>query len=109
MSRKLLLASAAVLVLLAAAVLLAGGAVRAKLPAPGGASLSPPGPAQAGKPQVSGPAHGAPGNLPPPVAPNVILYDQYNNAGANSTVSQDFETANDAFDNQLADDFVVPA
>ncbi len=39
----------------------------------------------------------------------VILYDQYNNPGANSTVSQDFETANDAFDNQAADDFVVPA
>src|SRR5437868_1270781 len=47
--------------------------------------------------------------LAPPVAPNVTLYDQYNNAGTNSTVSQDFEAANDAFDNQLADDFVVPS
>src|SRR5205823_3603398 len=28
--------------------------------------------------------------------------------GANATVSQDFETANDAFDSQTADDFVVP-
>lgn len=47
--------------------------------------------------------------LPAPDAPLVVLYDQYNNAGANSTVSQDFEAANNAFDNQLADDFVVPA
>jgi len=31
-----------------------------------------------------------------------------NNAGTNATVSQDFEAANNAFDNQLADDFVVP-
>jgi hypothetical protein len=37
------------------------------------------------------------------------LYDQYDNPGANATVSQDFETANDAFSNFLADDFVVPA
>src|SRR5438552_1615853 len=44
-------------------------------------------------------------------APNVLLallYDQTDNPGANATVSQDFETANDAFDSQLADDFVVP-
>jgi len=48
-------------------------------------------------------------SMPPvPKLPAVTLYDQYNNAGANSTVSQDFETANNAFDNQLADDFVVP-
>lgn len=47
--------------------------------------------------------------LAPPAAPYVTLYDQYNNAGANATVSQDFEPANDAFDSQLADDFVVPA
>ncbi|MDQ2806925.1 MAG: hypothetical protein M3Z04_08455, partial [Chloroflexota bacterium] len=40
---------------------------------------------------------------------SVVLYDQYNNAGTNATVSQDFEAANDAFDNQAADDFVVPA
>jgi len=44
--------------------------------------------------------------------PNVgqsILYDQTDNPGANATDSQNFETANDAFDDQLADDFVVPA
>src|SRR5438045_1200119 len=37
--------------------------------------------------------------------PNVLLallYDQTDNPGTNATVSQDFETANDAFDNQLA-------
>ena len=47
----------------------------------------------------------------PIAAPNVLLallYDQTNSPGTNATVSQDFETANDAFDNQLADDFVVP-
>jgi hypothetical protein len=36
------------------------------------------------------------------------LYDQLDNAGTVSTGSQDFEAANDAFDNQTADDFVVP-
>ena len=44
--------------------------------------------------------------------PNVgqsSLYDQTDNPGANATDSQNFETANDAFDHQLADDFVVPA
>ena len=47
--------------------------------------------------------------VPQPKLPQVVLYDQYNNAGTNATVSQDFETVNDPFDNQLADDFVVPA
>ncbi|MFN0277955.1 MAG: M36 family metallopeptidase [Pyrinomonadaceae bacterium] len=37
-----------------------------------------------------------------------VLYDQSNNVSTNGTSSQDFETANDAFDNQAADDFVVP-
>jgi hypothetical protein len=40
---------------------------------------------------------------------NVTLYDQNNNPGTISTNSQDFETANNAFDDFLADDFVVPA
>ena len=31
-----------------------------------------------------------------------------NNASTNGTNSQDFETANDTFDNQASDDFVVP-
>ncbi len=47
--------------------------------------------------------------LPAPVAPNVVLYDQYDNAGGTSLVSQDFEATFDAYDNEGADDFVVPA
>jgi subtilisin-like proprotein convertase family protein len=39
----------------------------------------------------------------------VTLYSQDDNLGSASTVSQDFETANDGFDNEGADDFVVPA
>ncbi|MGB5288323.1 MAG: LamG-like jellyroll fold domain-containing protein [Ignavibacteriaceae bacterium] len=38
-----------------------------------------------------------------------VLYEQMAGAGPNSLTSQNFETANDAFDNQGADDFVVPA
>ena len=33
-----------------------------------------------------------------PKYPQVVLYDQYNNAGANATSSQDFEAAFDPFD-----------
>ena len=47
--------------------------------------------------------------MPRPNALQTILYDQTDNPAANSTVSQNFEAANDAFDNQGADDFVVPA
>jgi len=46
-----------------------------------------------------------------PRYPQVILYDQYDNATLNAPVditSQDFEPADDAFDAQAADDFVVP-
>src|SRR5207249_4151183 len=39
----------------------------------------------------------------------MTLYDQLDNPGTNATVSQNFETANNAFDNQGADDFVVPS
>ena len=39
----------------------------------------------------------------------MLLYDQTDSPGTNSTVSQNFETVNDAFDNQGADDFAVPA
>ncbi len=38
-----------------------------------------------------------------------ILYDQTDNVGTTSITSQNFETANDAFDNAAADDFEVPA
>jgi len=43
-----------------------------------------------------------------PESPNVILYDQYNNPGAKSYSSQNYEASNDAYDDFLADDFVVP-
>ena len=69
----------------------------------GAASYAPSGPSTSG----SGPAQSHP--FPAPDSTQTILYDQTDNPAANSTVSQNFETANDAFDNQLADDFVVPA
>jgi hypothetical protein len=47
--------------------------------------------------------------IPAPTTPNVVLYDQYDNATGAAYTSQDFETAFDAYDNQAADDFVVPA
>ena len=46
---------------------------------------------------------------PAPKIPQVTLYDQLNNPGVVSTVSQDFEASLDAFDAFTADDFVVPA
>jgi hypothetical protein len=42
-------------------------------------------------------------------APTDVLYDQTDNPGTNSITSQNFEAANDPFDNQAADDFMVPA
>jgi len=47
--------------------------------------------------------------LAEPKAPFVTLYDQYDNFSTTASVSQDFEAANNAFDAQLGDDFVVPA
>jgi hypothetical protein len=44
-----------------------------------------------------------------PKAPAVVLYDQYDNIGTNSTSSQNFEASFDAYDDELADDFVVPS
>jgi hypothetical protein len=45
--------------------------------------------------------------LPQPKAPQVVLYDQYDNAGTNATFSGTF-TDFVGFDADLADDFVVP-
>jgi hypothetical protein len=45
---------------------------------------------------------------PTATACGTLLYDQTNSAGT-GTVSQNFEAANDAFDSQAADDFVVRA
>lgn len=41
--------------------------------------------------------------------PYVVLYDQTDNPGTNGFPSQDFEASFDAYDNQGADDFVIPA
>jgi len=45
--------------------------------------------------------------LPQPKRPQVVLYDQYNNASANATLSATF-TDFPTFSSDLADDFVVP-
>ena len=37
------------------------------------------------------------------------IYDQYNSPGTIASSSQDFEAAFDAYDDQVADDFIVPA
>jgi hypothetical protein len=56
-------------------------------------------------PATSGDAAGA---APPQIpAGTPILYDQINSCGTNATSSQNFEAAFDAFDDELADDFVV--
>ena len=47
-------------------------------------------------------------HLKAPKAPNVVLYDQYDNDSLNATSSQNFEADFDAFDDETADDFVVP-
>ena len=61
-------------------------------------------------PQVAPPATGAHSLpiLPMPQAPQVVLYDQYNNASPNATRSTTF-TDLPTFSTDLADDFVVPA
>src|SRR5439155_24828468 len=38
-----------------------------------------------------------------------VLYDQYNNTASLDVTSQNFEAAYDAYDDEAADDFVVPA
>lgn len=61
-------------------------------------------------PQTSGDTLGEKAETPTaPDAPLAVLYDQYNNQGTQGTNSQKFEAANATFDNQAADDFVVPA
>src|SRR4051812_11429527 len=55
-----------------------------------------------------GAAHSA--TLPSPKSGMVVLYDQTDSPAPTpgGVTSQDFEAANDAFDSQAADDFVVP-
>jgi hypothetical protein len=59
------------------------------------------------RPATTGPAFSI-GRPPAPAAPQVVLYDQYNNAGANATLSATF-TDFPTFSADLADDFCVPA
>ena len=61
-------------------------------------------------PQVSGRTTGAQPLriLPQPKTPQVVLYDQYNNASATASLSATF-TDFPTFSSDLADDFVVPA
>jgi len=44
----------------------------------------------------------------PPSHPYTVLYNQYNYAGTNNASSQNFEPALDAYDDEVADDFVNP-
>jgi hypothetical protein len=91
--------------------------IPASIPAavPAGAAAPPAQSAHNGKALTGKPQANTTGStalthlLNQPAFPNVTLYDQYNNAASTSTVSQDFETANDGFDSQAADDFVVPS
>ncbi len=75
--------------------------------------LSLPASAQSSVPSTSSPSGITPGNVGispnPPGPPSVILYSQYDNQGAYAYSSQNYEPANDAYDDFLADDFVVPA
>lgn len=45
----------------------------------------------------------------PPARPDVVLYDQMDNATTSLASSQNFEASFDAYDNQAADDFIIPA
>jgi len=67
----------------------------------------------AGAPVTSGTSSGAVTKSGPSVkvAPlaGFTLYDQYNNASSAASSSQNFEAAQNAFDDEVADDFVVPA
>ena len=46
---------------------------------------------------------------PPPPPPADTLYDQYDHPGIRDTNSQDYEASYDEWDDEAADDFVVPA
>ena len=54
-------------------------------------------------------AGSGPGAPSGPSSPFAVLYSQIDNPGLNATGSQNFEATFDAFDDEVADDFVVPA
>ncbi len=79
-------------------------ASRAPAPEQGG------GPApQPGAPRLTRPAPDPTGRARYPAAPAMVLYDSFSPAGQGSTSSQNFEPSRDVYDDQAADDFVVPA
>lgn len=51
---------------------------------------------------------GTAGEVSPAANPEDVLYEQMDSAGTSSYTSQDFESDFDAYDNQGADDFIVP-
>jgi len=63
----------------------------------------------AARPVSSQPSGRAPIAVPTPSAGLVTLWDQSDDPGSNSIGSQEFEPAVAMFDDQAADDFVVPA
>ncbi|MEO8286250.1 MAG: S-layer homology domain-containing protein [Chloroflexota bacterium] len=99
------------IMLLALGMLVTGGVALAGVPAgiPGGVTAAPPAQSQ-GVPQTQSTGTSANSVAPAaPAAPNVVLYDQYDNDSGGNITSQDFDAANAAYTNQAADDFVVPA
>src|SRR5262245_20345911 len=56
-------------------------------------------------------SHGSKGSMARPSvgAPHITLYDQYDNPGSFSTNAQNYENLFNTFDDELADDFVVPS
>lgn len=72
--------------------------------------LAPPATGRSPEPRVEIAATAERSAAPTPSAPGtLVLYDQTDSAGTNSITSQNFQTAADAFDNQAADDFAIPA
>ncbi len=66
--------------------------------------------ARAGRPGALGAAATAPQLAPrAPGAPDVVLYDQYDHPGINSTNSQRYEMDFNSYDDFGGDDFTVPA
>ena len=76
-----------------------------------GARTSPSSRAHAAPSPTSKGSQGSKGSMTRPSAgaPNITLYDQYDNPGAFSTNSQNYEAAFNGFDDELADDFTVPS
>lgn len=66
-------------------------------------------PVAAVSPTATSTATASPTATSTPICPPVVLYDQSGSGVTGGVNSQDFDTANDAFDSVAADDFIVPA